>query len=137
MIINAENLILGRFATIAAKKALQGEKVTIVNCEKAIITGEKYRVFSDYKRQRDLGTFKGPFLPRLADRFVRRAIRGMLPYKQDKGRKAYDNIFCYKGVPKNLAGEKMLQPKEASASKLTTQRYVTVGQICKNLGAKE
>ena len=39
MIINAENLILGRMTTYAAKKALQGEEVDIVNCEKAIITG--------------------------------------------------------------------------------------------------
>ena len=40
MIINADNLVLGRMAAIAAKQALLGEDVRIVNCEKAIITGD-------------------------------------------------------------------------------------------------
>ena len=39
--IDADNLILGRMATTAAKSALAGENVVIVNCEKAIVTGKK------------------------------------------------------------------------------------------------
>ena len=38
MIIDATELIVGRFATVAAKKALLGERIDIINCEKAIIT---------------------------------------------------------------------------------------------------
>ena len=36
MIIDARNLILGRLATITAKKALQGEDIHIINCENIV-----------------------------------------------------------------------------------------------------
>ena len=136
MIINAENLILGRFATVAAKKALLGEKVVIVNCEKAIVTGDKYKLFQSYKQRRDRGTFKGPFLPRLPDRFVKRTIRGMLPYKQPKGKSAFDNITCHIGLPKEFEGKDTENIDNAKGSKLSTQKYTTVKEVCKNLGGK-
>ncbi len=44
MIINADNLIIGRIASFAAKKALLGEKVVIVNSEEAVMTGKKKRL---------------------------------------------------------------------------------------------
>ena len=137
MIINAEHLILGRFATVAAKKALMGEKVVIVNCEKAMITGAKSRILADYKERKDRGTYKGPFMPRLADRFVRRTIRGMLPYKQPKGKAAYDNISCHIGIPKEYEGKEFAVLKEADVSKLTSQKYISVRDVCRYLGAKQ
>ena len=36
--IDATNLILGRLASYAAKKAQLGENVDIINCEAAVIT---------------------------------------------------------------------------------------------------
>ena len=89
MIINAIDLILGRVATVAAKKALMGENVEIVNCEKAIMTGNKKDILERYKTKRAMGqVYHGPYILRRPDMFVKRAIRGMLPYKQDKGKKA-------------------------------------------------
>ena len=82
MIIDATNLILGRMAAFAAKKALLGEKVDIINCEKAVVSGSKRDVLARYKQKRERTTIKGPFFPKVADRFVRRTVRGMLPYKQ-------------------------------------------------------
>ncbi len=41
IIINAENGSFGRVASFAAKQALLGNEVTVVNSEKAIITGNK------------------------------------------------------------------------------------------------
>ncbi len=38
MIIDANNMILGRLASFAAKKALLGEKIDVINCEKAVIS---------------------------------------------------------------------------------------------------
>ena len=37
MIIDAKNLVLGRMATVVAKEALLGEKIDIINCEKAVV----------------------------------------------------------------------------------------------------
>ena len=49
MIIDATNLLVGRLATVVAKKALLGGKIDIVNAEKAIISGPKRLVINKYK----------------------------------------------------------------------------------------
>lgn len=137
MIIDATNLILGRMASVAAKKALLGEDIKIVNCEKAIISGNKKYLLEKYKARRDMGVpLKGPYYPRMSDRIVRRAIRGMLPYKRPRGAEAYKRIMCYIGIPEEFANEKPITLKEADASKLPTTRYITIERISKHLGAK-
>ncbi len=134
MIIDATDLIVGRFATVAAKKALLGEKVDIVNCEKAIISGDKVRLLADWKWKRTMGTYKGPFYGRLSDRMVRRIIRGMLPYKQPKGKAAYERIMCFRGVPTVLKDEKMVSLEDAHISKLSTPKFLRVGELSKLIG---
>lgn len=137
MIIDATDLILGRMASVAAKKALLGEEIKIVNCEKAVITGSKKYLLEKYKSKRDKGVpLKGPYFPRMPDRIVRRTIRGMLPYKKPRGRDAFKRVMCYIGVPDEFSREKTITIKEANLSKLPTLKYLTIRQISKNLGAK-
>ena len=40
-IIDGENAVMGRLASYVAKQALQGEEISIVNCNKVLITGNK------------------------------------------------------------------------------------------------
>jgi len=136
MIIDANNKIVGRIATVAAKRALLGDKIEIINCENALITGKKGYTHGEFKRQKDMGTFKGPFLPRMPDRFVRRMIRGMLPYKQEKGKSAYKRIMCHIGTPNEFQGKDTTNIEEADISKLKNKNYVYIKEICKKLGAK-
>lgn len=137
MIIDAENMILGRIASFAAKKALLGEKVDIVNCEKAVITGNRKQILARQKQKRDMGRpTKGPFISRLPDRFVRRSVRGMLPYKQEKGKSAFKRVMCYIGIPDEFKDKKTAKPEGADISKLSNMKYVTINDICKYLGAK-
>ena len=44
IIIDATDAALGRMATFAAKQALNGKKVIILNSEDAIITGKKHAI---------------------------------------------------------------------------------------------
>jgi len=135
MIIDAENLILGRLATFVAKKALLGETIGVVNCEKAIITGKKDDILKKYRWKREVGeTLHGPYFPRVSERVVRRAIRGMLPYKQYKGRIAFERIRCYRGIPEGLKGKKLETIKEADVSKMQNLKYMKIGDVCKFLG---
>jgi len=136
MIIDATDLIIGRIGTFVAKKALQGEKFDIVNCEKAVVTGKKNAVLAKYLKLKDRGTYKGPFLPKQPNLFVRRVIRGMLPYRRERGKEAFKGIKCYTGVPDELKDKKMETIKNANASKLPTLNYVSVKEICKTAGAK-
>jgi len=135
MIIDAEDMILGRLATFVAKRAILGEKIDIVNCEKAVITGGKKFIFQDYKQRNERGTrpTKGPFTPKMPDRFVRRAIRGMLPYKQEKGEKAFKRIMCYIGIPDDFKDKKIEKIQSCNVSKLGNLKYQYIGSICKSM----
>ena len=137
MIINAENLILGRLSTIAAKKALLGESIDLVNVEKAVIIGTKKNILDKYKSRRERGeTLHGPYFPRPPDRLVRRTIRGMLPYKQEKGRLAFKRVKCHVGIPEDLKDKKI---ETLDKAKLSPQKmkFVTIKQLTSYLGAKD
>jgi len=136
MIIDAENKILGRIATIAAKKALLGETVNIINCEKAIVTGNKQSLIKSSLEKRNRGHTKGPFISRLPDRFVRRTIRGMLPYKQPKGKQAMKKIRCFTGIPEKLQNKDTFEGIK-DISKLRNFKYLKISQICKSMGGKK
>ena len=75
MIIDGKDMILGRLGTIAAKKALLGEEVIIINSKYIVLTGNKAEILKRYRdfRKRGIHT-KGPFYPRRTDFFVKRAI---------------------------------------------------------------
>ncbi len=134
MIINGENLILGRLATFTAKKALQGEKIDIVNCEKIVVTGDRVNTKKHYKKRVDRGTpLKGPFYPKVPDRFVRRAIRGMLPYKQERGEKAFKRIMCHISIPDKFKDQKLETLDNANILKTKNFKFTTVSNICKSL----
>ncbi len=137
MIIDATNTILGRLATVAAKQALLGEDVVIINAEKAIVSGKKDEVLARFRQKYARGTpSTGPFVHRGADRLVRRTIRGMLPYKIPRGEAAYKRVMCYAGVPEQFKDQEAQVLEKASADKLPNTKYVTVEQISKNLGGK-
>ncbi|MFC1648458.1 50S ribosomal protein L13 [Nanoarchaeota archaeon] len=136
VVINAEDKVLGRMAAYAAKQAMNGNKVDIVNCEKAVVTGSRQSVFSDYKRKRSMGVpKKGPFFPRHPERIVRRTIRGMLPYKGSRGKEAFGNVKCHVGLPKEFDGKKQLEMPNTDISKLKNLKFVYIHEISKELGA--
>ncbi|MEK6835395.1 MAG: 50S ribosomal protein L13 [Nanoarchaeota archaeon] len=135
MIINAQDTILGRLASYVAKKALLGENVEIVNCEKAVITGGKKNILEKYKARVKRGNpFKGPYFPRRADMIVRRAIRGMLPRKKARGRDAYKNIKCYLGIPENLKNETFITLEEVNINKVKPLKFIYLNEISKMFG---
>jgi len=137
MLIDGTNLILGRVATYATKKALEGEEIVIVNCEKLIITGRKKFVIEEYQRKQKMGhPFHGPFYPKMPDRLVKRIIRGMLPYTQERGKKAMKRIRCFIGVPEHYKNQKMETLKEADSSKLETLQFITVNDLAGYFGKR-
>jgi large subunit ribosomal protein L13 len=137
MIIDAKNLIAGRLATYAAKKSLLGEGIVIVNSEAAVMSGAKEHVLKTKKQDFDRGIpSKGPFIPKRPERYLKRIIRGMLPYKQPKGKEAFKRIKCHVGVPSNYKDQKIETIKSADVSKLPNTRYVTIKEICRHLGGK-
>jgi len=111
-----------------------GETIDIVNCENIIISGKKQVVFAKYDRLNKMGVpRKGPFISVDPQKFVKRIIRGMIPYKQPKGRDALSRIKLYKGVPKAFEGKEL---EKVAQSELRVN-YVKISEICKFVGGKE
>lgn len=135
IIIDATDLIVGRLASYVAKQALLGNRITIINCEQAIISGKRESTQKFFQARVKRGdTLKGPYTPRLPDRMLRRAIRGMLPYKQEKGAKAFKRVSCYLGIPLELKDKKPISLDSAHISKSQNIKYITLKQLSKALG---
>lgn len=136
-IINADGLILGRLASKVAKSLLNGNKVIIINAEKAIISGKKKSKVAEAKEFLEVGSPKrGPFHYRRPDRILRKTVRGMLPYRQPKGKSAYKRLRVFLGVPKDYENNQMITFKEANASKIKGP-YLTLGELAKEIGWNE
>jgi large subunit ribosomal protein L13 len=136
-VIDAAGCLVGRIATQAARQALHGKKVRVINAEQAVISGSKAFLVGEWRRRFLMGVpRKGPYIHRYPDRMVRRIIRGMLPYHQPRGRAALENTMCYIGVPTELKGVPAMKIPGASAEKLPTARYLTMAQLCKEIGGK-
>jgi len=137
-VIDARGHILGRLSSIIAKRLLNGEKIVVINAEKALITGEKSIVFHRYKEKYERGSKeKGPYYPRHPERIFKRTVRGMLSWKSRRGRLAYRNLKVFIGVPeelKELEGRAEVV-EEALLEKVSkTEKYVTVGEVSEYLG---
>ncbi|MBN1544744.1 50S ribosomal protein L13 [Candidatus Woesearchaeota archaeon] len=136
MIVDATDQIVGRLGAIVAKKALLGEKIDIVNAEKAVISGKKEVVLGKFKQNVSRGTWaKGPHYLRAPDLLLKRLIRNMLPYKNARGIAAFKNIMCWNGVPAQFKDQNLVRFKEADASKLTVS-HVSLRDISRFLGGK-
>ncbi|RMD67322.1 50S ribosomal protein L13 [Candidatus Pacearchaeota archaeon] len=110
IVIDGKGAVLGRLASFAAKQALLGKKVVVVNCNEVVITGRKENVVENYRAKRARGgsSLKGPHFPRQPERIVKRTIRGMLPYKQGRGRTAFKSVRCFDALPAEFASKEKL-----------------------------
>jgi len=132
--INAEGLILGRMASEIAKRLLRGERIVIVNAEKSVISGRKKSKVNEAKEFLKVGApERGPFHQKRPDRIVRRAVRGMLPYKRPKGIQAYKRLAVFMGIPDKFKDGKMETLEKAHSRKLTCP-HLTVGELAKEVG---
>ena len=133
-VVDANNLILGRMATVVAKRLLQGETIIIVNAEKAVISGKRLSLVREAKTFLEIGhPKKGPYHFRRPDMIVRRTIRGMLPRKKFKGQQAYKRLKVFLEAPQELKDKETQTIPKASAERLRCP-HITVGELAKEIG---
>jgi len=136
MIVDATGLVLGRLASVTAKHLLAGEEVQIVNAEKAIITGRREGIFEEYGIARQRGDKeRGPYFPRRPDRIITRTIRGMLPYKMQRGQDALSKLRVFVGVPREFKDATFEHPKAAMMRQTSSANYIELGELSRRLGA--
>jgi len=138
--LDATDQILGRLASYAAKNALSGNMVVVLNAEKAVISGRKSNIVEEAKHRLESRTLANqttaPVHQRRPDLYFRRVVRGMLPWKKAKGKAAFHRVFVFMGVPEEYSKKKAARVPGADASKLRTA-YMTLGELAKEIGGVE
>jgi LSU ribosomal protein L13P len=132
VVIDARDCILGRVASEVAQKTLDGQRVAVVNAENTVITGNPESTMETYRKRANIGSDSGPYYPKRPDKIFKRAIRGMLPYKEDHGREAFENVRVYLGNPYDEDGEVL---EGTSLDRLSNIKFISLGEISEKLGA--
>ena len=128
IILDAKRTTLGRLASYAAKEALKGEEISILNCGDAIITGNfKFSKKNFEEKRGKVGTLqKGPKYPSTSEKIVKRTIRGMLPDPRGgRGREALKRIKCYSKIPKEYENSKTFRIQEKKKIKYSELKKFT------------
>ncbi|MBU3907116.1 MAG: 50S ribosomal protein L13 [Nanoarchaeota archaeon] len=129
IVIDGKNATMGRLASYAAKQALNGEEIAILNAELVIITGNKEFIRKEFliKRGRVGSGQRGPTASKNPEKYLKRVIRGMLPnYRWGRGKSALGRIKCYKGIPKAFESVKKI-----SAGKDKSAKFMQLKEILK------
>ncbi|WP_222918647.1 50S ribosomal protein L13 [Natrinema sp. SYSU A 869] len=136
LVVDAQDCILGRVASEVAQRALDGNRVAIVNAEDAVITGDEDDIFETYRTRLELGSDRGPYYPKRPDMIFKRSVRGMLPYKKTRGREALDSVRVYVGNPYENDDDHETEVIEGtSLDRLSNIRFVHLHEVSEQLGA--
>ncbi|HMB50880.1 MAG TPA: 50S ribosomal protein L13 [Natronoarchaeum rubrum] len=132
VVVDARDCILGRVASEVAQRAIDGERIAVVNAEDAVITGSEDDVLDTFETRAEMGSDRGPYYPKRPDRIFKRSIRGMVPYKTTAGREALESIRVYVGNPYDEDGEVL---EGTSLDRLSNIKFLHLGEVSENLGA--
>ncbi len=130
IIIDAGNGSFGRIGSYAAKQALEGNEIVVVNSEKAIITGNKVGIIEKYKVLRAKGghSQKGPKHSKVPYTIMKKGIRGMLPdHRKGMGKQAFLRVKCHDGIPEEFKDKIMINFKS------NAKKYINLKELCEKL----
>jgi large subunit ribosomal protein L13 len=139
IVVDGTNCISGRLCSKVSKLLLQGNRVSVVNSEKVMVSGNKYEVIESYKDKLEVSSvtnpIHGPFHPRRPDTIITKMIRGMVPKRKPSGMQAFKRLRVYIGVPDELKNSTMQTFDDA---KITKQQsfYISMGDVAKQIGWK-
>jgi large subunit ribosomal protein L13 len=137
IVVDATNCIAGRMCSHVSKLLLQGNKVAIVNAEKAMLSGYRYKTIELYKEHLEINSvtnpIHGPFHPRRPDTILSKMVRGMVPKRKASGVEAHQRLRVYIGVPEEMKDTK-LETFADSKIRKPESYYITIGEVAKQIG---
>ena len=137
VVVDGTNLLAGRLSSNVAKLLLQGNHVTIINCEKILISGNRRNIIQNYKNFLGISSIlhpeHGPYHPRRPDTIIARMIRGMLPRKKPSGSEALRRLRTYVGVPSGLGASKKTSFDNAKITR-PIANYTSMSELAKEVG---
>ena len=140
VVVDATNHVAGRLCSYVAKMILKGDKVVILNAEKAMLSGDRYSTIRQWHEYLEIGSIvnpvHGPFHARRPDRIITRMVRGMVPKRKPKGISAMKRLRVYIGVPKNYEGVKGKEFEDAKIRKPVSY-YTSIHDLATLIGWHE
>lgn len=140
IVVDATDHIAGRLSANVAKLLLKGNRVSVVNCEKIMISGTRSNIVREYREFLEIASIlhpkHGPFHPRRPDTIMKKMIRGMLPRKKPSGLSAHKRLRTYIGSPRELGPLEKIQFEKAKIRRSAAD-YTTMGELGRTVGWTE
>lgn len=140
IVVDATNHIAGRLSSNVAKLLLKGNRVSIVNCDKIMISGTRSNIISEYREFLEINSINhwkhGPKHPRRPDTIMKKMIRGMLPREKTSGKEAHKRLRTYIGSPKEVKPFKKIKFEKAMIKK-SSSNYTTMAHLGRTIGWTE
>jgi len=141
IVVDTTNHIAGRLSSHVAKLLIQGNRVTLVNCEKIMYSGTRDNLINEYKAFLEINSIihpkHGPVHYRRPDTIISKMIRGMLPYEgKPSGVAAFKRLRAHIGSPKEIKSLEKIQFEKALIRKAASN-YTTMGALCRVIGWTE
>ena len=141
IVVDATDHIAGRLSSNVAKLLIKGNRVSVVNCDKIMMSGTRSNQIKEYREFLEINSIinpkHGPVHYRRPDTIIRKMIRGMLPYdRKPSGKEAHQRLRTYIGSPKELKSLKKIQFEKAKIKK-SVSNYTTMAELCRVIGWTE
>ena len=139
IVVDATNCVAGRMCSHVSKLLLQGNRVAIVNAEKAMLSGDRYKTIQLYKEHLEINSvtnpIHGPFHPRRPDTILSKMVRGMVPKRKTSGLEAHQRLRVFIGVPEEMKKAKIEAFEDSKITKPESY-YITMAEVAKQIGWK-
>ena len=140
IVVDATDHIAGRLSSNVAKLLLKGNRVSVVNCDKIMISGTRSNIIKEYREFLEINSINhwkhGPKHPRRPDTIMKKMIRGMLPNEKPSGRGAHKRLRTYIGSPKEIKYLKKIKFEKAMIKK-SSSHYTTMADLGRTVGWTE
>ncbi|MFB5607238.1 MAG: 50S ribosomal protein L13 [Candidatus Nitrosomaritimum yanchengensis] len=140
IVVDATDHVAGRLSSQVAKLLIKGNRVSIVNCDKIMISGTRSNIISEYREFLEINSVNhwkhGPKHPRRPDTIMKKMIRGMLPKEKPSGKEAHKRLRTYIGSPKEVKSLKKIKFEKAMIRK-SASNYITMADLGRTVGWTE
>mmetsp|Transcript_28913 Transcript_28913/g.67614 ORF Transcript_28913/g.67614 Transcript_28913/m.67614 type:complete len:209 (-) Transcript_28913:81-707(-) len=142
VVIDCRGHLLGRLASVVAKELLSGQRVVLVRCEEANISGSfirnKLLYMSSLRKKMNPTPAKGPYHFRAPSRLIWRTIRSMMQHKIARCEAAMERLKVFDGIPSPYDKKKrMVVPDALRITRLRPgRRFTNLGRMCSEVGWK-
>lgn len=141
VVVDGTDHIAGRLSSYVAKLLIKGNRVSIVNCEKIMMSGTRINQIKEYREFLEINSVinpkHGPVHYRRPDTLIAKMIRQMLPFdRKPSGKESYQRLRTYIGSPKEIKSLEKIQFEKAKIKK-TAANYTSIGELCRVIGWTE